>query len=166
MVLVVRLEDKGAFRSAAAQLKSMDKSLTRDLQLVLRREVQPVMAKQRALVRSMPVKGLSGSSGLRRAAARSVKLKLAAVSKPQMRIVTTMSDAALAFAPRGLDTRFRGWRAPLFGNRHSWHQHKMTGPSWFIGPASEAQPRVQIAVIRTLNSTAEEISTKATRLRG
>jgi len=166
VVVAVRIEDRGSFRAAADKLKSMDKSLARELTFVLRKQVQPLIVEQRAAVRALPVKGRSGSTGLRNKVARSVRLKAAVSRQPNLRIITAMAESKLAFAPRGLDTEFSGWRAPLFGDRHRWYQHKMRGPSWFMGPAERSQPRIQAAVIKTLNSTAEDIAAAAAAYRG
>ncbi len=160
------MEDRGAFRAASQQLKEMDKSLARELAFVLRKQAQPIVAAQRNAARGIPVTGVSGSTGLRRKVGGGVRVKVRAVRRPDMRIVTTMRDSKLAFAPRGLDTEFSGWRAPLFGDHRRWYQHRMSGPSWFMGPAAQAQPKLRAEIVKTLNSTAEEIARKASALRG
>lgn len=173
MVVAVRIEDKGSFRAAAAALKGMDKSLSRELTYVLRKQVQPLMAEQRSAVRALPVSGVSGSTGLRRKVARGVRAKVAVSRMPKLRIITAMPNdggknggLSMAWAPRGLESSFGGWRAPLYGNKHRWFPHSMKGPSWFIQPAVRKQPYLQNQVIKTLNATAIDIARTASALRG
>jgi len=70
-----------------------------------------------------------------------------------------------AMLPRGLDTSFKGWRSPYFGNRAHWVHHNAMGPSWFMGPAEEAQPELQAQVKKLLVMSAKEIATTANSLR-
>lgn len=149
---------QGNIDRLVSRLRAQDKTLPRQLTALIHKQARRILQKQRATLYGLPVKGKSGSSGLRAKVGAGLRLRGGTGSQARLRIVTTVPSSDLGFAPRGLDTEFSGWRAPLFGNKHHWYHHSMSGPSWFIGPAQQAQEPIRVQIVRLLNLTAEEIS--------
>lgn len=149
---------QGNIDRKVAQLRSVDKTLPRKLTTLIHAQTRRTVQKQKATLAGLPVSGVSGSTGLRGKVASGVRIRGGVGRQAKVRIVTHVPSAGLAFAPRGLDTTFSGWRAPLFGNKSKWYHHAMSGPSWFIGPAQQAQKPLQEQIVRLLNLTADEIA--------
>lgn len=148
---------QGNINRLVSNLRAQDKTLPSKLTILIRKQATRTMQKQKGVLRGLPVSHVSGSTNLRAKVAAGVRLRGGLGRQAKLRIVTTVPDNALGFAPRGLDTRFGGWRAPLFGDKHKWYQHNMTGPSWFMEPAEKAQEPLQVQIVRLLNLTADQI---------
>lgn len=148
---------QGNINRAVGKLRATDKTLPTKLTALIRRHATRTMQKQKATLAGLPVSHVSGTTGLRRKVAAGVRLRGGVGPQARLRIITTVPENRLGFAPRGLDTEFSGWRAPLFGDKHKWYPHEMTGPSWFMGPAQQSQPAIQEQIVRLLNMTADEI---------
>lgn len=118
------------FRKTRAALAHVDRELPRRFRQKLIEAAKPAVQDAQTRVRSIPVSGEEGSTGLRRRVARGVRTVASpSADIPYLRIITTMPEADEAVIPRGLD-RQEGWRHPVFGNRDVWvTQH--TGGSWF-----------------------------------
>ena len=149
---------QGNINRVVSNLRATDKTLPRKLTALIHKQARRVIQKQKATLHGLPVSHVSGSTGLRRKVAGGVRLRGGTGRSARLRIITSVPDNSLGFAPRGLDTRFGGWRAPLFGDKHKWYQHNMSGPSWFIGPAEKAQAPLQAQIVRLLNLTADQIA--------
>lgn len=148
---------QGNINRVVSRLRATDKTLPTKLSNLIRRQATRVMQKQKSTLAGLPVSHVSGTTGLRRKVASGVRLRGGVGPKARLRIVTTVPDNRLGFAPRGLDTNFGGWRAPLFGDKHNWYHHSMSGPSWFIGPAEQAQPFIRQQIVKLLNMTANDL---------
>lgn len=152
---------QGNINRVVSNLRATDKTLPRKLTALIHKQARRVIQKQKATLHGLPVSHASGSTGLRRKVAGGVRLRGGAGRNARLRIITSVPDNSLGFAPRGLDTQFGGWRAPLFFHppkKKIWYQHNMSGPSWFIGPAEKAQAPLQAQIVRLLNLTADQIA--------
>lgn len=167
MSLKVQVVTPESIRAAAAQLRAVDKKLPGELRKLLRRVAQPIMKEQRKNIRQMPVKGDKGTRGLRRNIARGVRLKLRTTRHPAMRIEThtpfpdERNEGGML--PRGLDTFFKGFKAPLYGQSGPMYHHSGNGPSWFMGPPSREQDNAEKQIRKLLAMSAEEIRVAAAK---
>jgi hypothetical protein len=152
---------QGNINRVVSRLRATDKTLPAKLSNLIRRQATRVMQKQKATLAGLPVSHVSGTTGLRRKVSAGVRLRGGVGPQARLRIVTTVPDNRLGFAPRGLDTQFSGWRAPLFGDKHKWYHHEMSGPSWFMGPAEQAQPFIRQQIVKVLNMTAKDLAQSA-----
>lgn len=161
--LQVDVSEPNGLREAADRLRREDKSLPGELRNVLRKVVRPIVAEQKSNIRSLSV-GQSSSTGLRRMIASGVKLRVRTgrgrgKTSPGIRILTSVPGTrGLAALPRGMDTYFGGWRAPLFGNRSQWYHHQMSGGSWFMGPPTKHRARIEAEIKNVLAMSAEGIA--------
>jgi hypothetical protein len=147
--------DVAAFTAAANALRQVDKKLPGRMRLLLRRIAQPIMREQRKLIRRMPVKGTSGTTGLRKEIARGVRLRLRTGKSPIMRIMTSIVRKKGGILPRGLDTFFPDFRG---GPKNNFHMQNGYGTSWFMGPPADAQRDAENQVRKVLSMTATEIA--------
>lgn len=148
------IADQAAIKAAADALREVDEKLPGRMRLLLRRVAQPIMREQRNRIRRMPVKGKSGTTGLRKEIARGVKLKLRTGKEPIMRIRTSIVRKKGGILPRGLDTFFGEFRG---GPKDNWHPQNGYGISWFIGPPADHQKQAEADVRKILQMTAQEI---------
>jgi len=153
-------------------LRAVDKTLPAKLRKLLGKAARPIMRKQRRTLRRL--KGAPGTDpDLRDIVAEGLRLTVRTGGGRRgasYRIRTTMPPAPnrgdhWAMLPRGLDTSFNGWRSPFFGNRNHWVHHQVDGPSWFMGPADEAQPGLQREVHKILAMSADEIAAAVNKSR-
>lgn len=154
MSLRVQIIDPMAVKAAADALRKVDKDLPGRVRLLLRRVAQPIMKDQRKAIRRMPVKGTSGSTGLRREIGRNIRLQLRTGKQPRMRIRTFIERKKGGILPRGLDTFFGGFRG---GPKSHPHHQTGYGPSWFIGPPAQHQAMAEREVRKILIMSANQI---------
>lgn len=154
MTLGVQIIDPTEIRAAANALRKVDKKLPGRMRLLLRRVAQPIMRDQRKAIRSMPVKGTSGTTGLRKEIGRNVRLQLRTGRQPRMRIRTFIQRRKGGILPRGLDTFFGGFRG---GPKSYPHHQTGYGPSWFVGPPADHQRMAEREVRKILKMSAKEI---------
>lgn len=144
------------FRRTADALRLVDQRLPAKLRKDLANAVKPAVADAKAHARAIPVGG-GGHSGLRRRVARGVKIQARTARSPVLRVVASMTDPEQANLPRYLDDPARGWRHPVFGNRHEWvSQH--TGSPWFRDVLASHRPEMERAVRQVLDDAAETIA--------
>lgn len=145
----------------AAQLREIDKKLPTQLRAKLRKAAATGVRTVKAQVRSMPVSGRHGTTGLRRRVARGVRAQ--ASTRTGLRIVTSMPSNAEGVIPRGLDSRTGsgGWRHPVFARsgvpRSDWKWVEQSGGDWFVRPLALMHPQVQAEVRKVLDEAAETI---------
>ena len=155
----------------ADRLRLVDKELPGKLRYLLHKAARPIMREQRRTIRGLPSDD-SDNVELRDIIARGLRLTVRTGGGRRTaayRIRTTMPQHPdgkhWAMLPRGLDTAFNGWRSPYFGNRSHWVHHQVTGPSWFMGPAQEAQPELKREVKKLLAMSAAGIARAAQQAR-
>lgn len=159
MPVSLKVEGEETLRAAANRLRVADEKLPAGLRKLIREAARTITKEQKSRVRSMSVKGSAGSTGLRRTVARGVTFQLrtgGSGGKGAIARIRTKMPSNLAFAPRGFDTSFSGWRAPLFGDRSRWYRHGGSD-RWFMGPTETNGPKVQADIVKLLNATVEEI---------
>jgi hypothetical protein len=91
-------------------------------------------------------------SGLRMRVAKGVGTKLTSTG---VQITTSMNDKDEINIPAYLDIN-RGWRHPVFGNRHVWVEQE-TGGSWFRETIASGQPRIQRRMEEIFEDAARDI---------
>jgi hypothetical protein len=102
------------------------------------REAGEILSRQAAEeVMRIPV-FTSKHSGLRTRVAKGVGTKM---TKTGVQITTSMNDKDEINIPAYLDIN-RGWRHPVFGNRHVWVEQE-TGGNWFRETIASGQPMIQ-----------------------
>jgi len=94
----------------------------------------------------------SKHSGLRTRVAQGVGTKL---TKTGVQITTSMNDKDEINIPAYLDIN-RGWRHPVFGNRHVWVEQE-TGGNWFRETIATGQPMIQRRMEEIFEDAAETI---------
>ncbi|WP_051819252.1 hypothetical protein [Streptomyces sp. NRRL S-920] len=150
----VRLGEE--FRRTANALREVDRSLPGKLRKDMERALRPAVADAKARVRSLPVQGTSGHTGLRRRVARGVRIQARTGKSPILRVTTSMAERDEQNLPGYLD-RPQGWRHPVFGNRHEWvTQH--TGGSWFREPLADHRQEIAQSLRQVLDDAAETIA--------
>lgn len=149
-----------ALRSAADRLRQVDRKLPGQMRKMIRRAATKLVRAQKSAVRSAPVKGKAGSTGLRRKVAGSVKFILRTgggrSGAGAAAFVHSRMSGRLRFAPGGLESERTAWAAPLFGNRRRWYRHQGQS-SWFYGPTKTIGNEVRQEVNQIINMTAQEI---------
>lgn len=143
------------WRRVAIALKEIDRTLPDKLRKGLREAAKPAAedAKQRVL--ALPVRGVK-HSGLRGRVARGVGIQAGVGRGLGVRIVTGMRDPQQRKLPEYLDDK-RGWRHPVYGNRHVW-VHQSTGGSWFRETIAEHRPQIERDVTQVLDDAAETVA--------
>lgn len=108
------------------------------------------IARRRAL--EEPTHG-SKHTGLRKEIAGGVSVE---ETDGGVRITTSMPQHDEAAIPRGMDATARGWRHPVWGNRHNWVvQHG--GFSWFIDSMQSGRSDGEQNLERMLEEAADKI---------
>jgi hypothetical protein len=127
-----RIDPGNDFARVAAALREVDVRLPGQLRRSMKNTVQPFVAEAKNKVRSLPVLGHAGHTGLRRRVARGVRLTAGTGRRDgaYLRVITSVADSKEAAIPRGLDSA-RGWRHPVFGNRDEWVTQHALRPGWF-----------------------------------
>jgi hypothetical protein len=122
--------------------------------------VRPAVREAKAKVRSLPVYGHSGHTGLRRKVARGVRVtsRLGDARRGSaIRVVTTMPQNNEAIIPRGLD-HINGWRHPVFGNREVWVRQRAVRPGWFTSTLADAREPIAERLERVLEEARDTIA--------
>lgn len=149
----VRLGDE--WRRVAVALREIDSGFPGKLRRELREAVKPAAEDAKRNVLAIPTRGAK-HSGLRGRVARGVAIQAGVARGLGVRIVTGMKDPQERPLPGYLDDN-RGWRHPVFGNRHNW-VHQSTGGSWFRETIVEHKPQIQRDVQQVLDDAAETIA--------
>ncbi|AZM51760.1 hypothetical protein DMA15_03510 [Streptomyces sp. WAC 01529] len=143
------------WRRTALALRHVDRELPGQLRKAMRDAAKPAAEDAKRRVKSLPVHGRK-HSGLRRRVASGVTIQAGAGRGLGVRIVTNMRDPQERNLPRYLDDP-RGWRHPVFGNRHEWVQQH-TGGSWFRATIAEHRPEMVRELEHVLGEAAETIA--------
>ncbi|MCX4912805.1 hypothetical protein [Streptomyces sp. NBC_00687] len=149
----VRLGDE--WRRVAVALREVDSSFPGKLRRDLREAAKPAAEDAKRNVLALPVHGRK-HSGLRGRVARGVTIQAGIARGLGVRIVTGMRDPQEKALPGYLDDK-RGWRHPVFGNRHEW-VHQSTGGSWFRETIVDHRPQIERDVRQVLDDAAETIA--------
>lgn len=142
------------FRNAANALRSVDSSLPTWLRKEMRDTVAPAVQRAKDRVRSLPVSGHAGTTGLRRRVAAGTRIQASTGASARLRVVTSMPDADESIIPRGLD-RAAGWRHPVFGNTNTWVTQRPSRPGWFTDTLTDARPEIERGLEDVLEAAAE-----------
>lgn len=148
----VRIGDE--WRRVSLALREIDRSLPGRLRQAMRDTAKPAAEDARRRVRALPVHGRK-HTGLRAKVARGVAVQAGASRGLGVRIVTGMTDPRERKLPLYLDDP-RGWRHPVFGNRHMW-VHQSTGGSWFRATIAEHRPQMERDLTQVLEDAAQTI---------
>lgn len=150
----VRLGEE--FKRTANALREVDSRLPAKLRKDMEKAVRPAVADAKAQVRSLPVQGTSGHTGLRRRVARGVKIQARTGKSPLLRVTTSMVERDEQNLPGYLDSP-AGWRHPTFGHRDRW-VHQGTGGSWFREPLADHREEIGRNLRQVLDDAAETIA--------
>ncbi|MFE6846569.1 hypothetical protein [Streptomyces sp. NPDC057686] len=143
------------FARVAAALRTVDSRLPGDFREELKRAVRPLVARAKEKVRNLPVHGVK-HTGLRRRVAAGVGMRVSTSRNPGIRVTTSMRDPSEASLPHHLDDP-RGWRHPVFGNRHVWvTQH--TGGAWFSRTIADGRDDIARDLHGVLERAAETVA--------
>ncbi len=149
----VRLGDE--WRRVGIALRDVDRNLPEEVRKALRDAARPAAEDAKRRVRAIPVHGRK-HSGLRSRVARGVQVQAGVSRGLGVRIVTGMAKPSERKLPLYLDDP-RGWRHPVFGNRHVW-VHQATGGSWFRATIAEHRPQIEHDVRQVLEEAANMIA--------
>lgn len=140
------------WKRVAKELERQD----RELADKFRREIRDAgndLAKL-AAVEVMRIQGHTGQhSGLRARVAKGVGTKITASG---VQITSSMDDQDEVNIPSYLDIN-RGWRHPVFGNRHVWVTQE-TGGAWFRDTIAHGQPMIQERMEEIFENAARSIA--------
>lgn len=127
-----------------------------DLRTALRRASERLAVRAAARAKEEPAFGPK-HTGLRDAVADGVGV----VDTPGgVRITTSMPEEDEAIIPRGLDNRIRGWRHPVFGNRHTWVTQRGAF-SWFMDEMQNAPGEITPELKDVLDEAARKVADAA-----
>lgn len=150
------------FERVARRLASIDIELKKRFVQDLKDGAKPAIELAQRNVRAMPVKGTSGSTGLRRRVARGVGSRATFTGgNPGIRVTTRMDKPSEAIIPRGLD-RQRGWRHPVYGNREVWV--RQPGGSWFREAMTAARQPTERNIAESLRWARDRIAEAGGRI--
>ncbi len=142
------------FRNAAAALRAVDTQLPTQLRTRMRQAIQPAVARAKEKVRSLPVSGQAGTTGLRRRVAAGTRIQASTGRNARLRVITSMADPDEAVIPRGLDSA-AGWRHPVFGNQDVWVTQRPQRTGWFTETLADGRDEVQRGLEDALEWAAE-----------
>jgi hypothetical protein len=102
-----------------------DKAIIRQFRTELRAAAAPLVPAVRTSIDAIPVKGTSGSTGLRARLKKAVTLRVRTSGK-NAQVSILMSTAKMPSGQRALPAYMEGtkspWRHPVFGNTDNWRQ--------------------------------------------
>ncbi|MFT2016292.1 hypothetical protein ACMA1D_10680 [Streptomyces sp. 796.1] len=159
MAATVRIVAGEDFTRVANALRAIDARMPTQLRKEMRDAVKPFVRQAQQKVRTLPVAGNAGHTGLRRKVARGVRATAAVGGRrgSYMRIVTSMPEENQVMIPRGLDGE-RGWRHPVFGNRNEWVTQRPIQPGWFVETLSEAREPMTTALLGVLQRARDTVA--------
>lgn len=143
------------WRRVGIALREVDKSLPDKLRKAMRDAAKPAAEDAKRRVRALPVHGRK-HTGLRAKVARGVDIQAGVGRGLGVRIVTGMANPQERKLPLYLDDQ-RGWRHPVFGNRHIWVK-QTTGGSWFRSTIAEHRPQMEHDLAKVLEEAANTIA--------
>lgn len=146
------------FRRVAADAKRFGPELAKNLRRELRGAARPMADAAKHAALALPSQG-KGSTGLRRALAKSVTVEVSA-SKRRAGVFIKAKASKMPAKQRTLPRAVqRGtWRHPVFGNRAAYVEQR--GADWFDGPISSKAPVADKAVRDALARTERTIGLK------
>lgn len=131
--------------SVSRKLRKMDdKEITKRFRKELRAAAAPMVPAVRASIGAIPVKGTSGSTGLRQRLKKAVTLRVRTAGK-NAQVSILMSTAKMPAGQRALPAYMEGtkphWRHPVFGEWVEGQRDQPSHPYFFpvvrkLGPAS------------------------------
>ena len=144
------------FRTVANALREIDHTLPGKLRRDMKNSINPLVRRAQEKVRTMPVAGHSGHTGLRRRVARGVRMRAGVGRNPYFRIVTMMPKSNEAAIPRGLDDPVRGWHHPVFGRGPDVFQHGRG--HWFVETFAHGEDEIRDGLHRVLEEAANTVA--------
>jgi hypothetical protein len=131
----------------------------------LRKAMEPIRAKAKSEIMSLPSAGLRrGGAPLRASVARQVRAEVRVDARePGATLVAGNNGLPRDFkmAPRRLN-QSRPFRHPVFGNREVW-VHQKTKRGWFYRPQRAGATEYQAAIKRIMTDLAERLARRARR---
>lgn len=184
----VEIEGTAQFRQLAKDLKAAGRGdLRKEMAKALREGAKPVVEKMQRNVEGIATTGARGgasaraaraakrlgkrkagdkaklrahrSSGLRAAAARTVKAKVTTGGKSAS--VRIKSDAkTMPWGQKSLPGLMNDgkWRHPVFANRDVWVTQTVNPAGWFDRPAQQSGPKVRDNAIETVAEFVEKLA--------
>lgn len=132
-------------KTIGKELRGQDnKAIRSRFRRELRAAAKPMVPAVRSSIAAIPVKGTSGSTGLRRRLSKAVTLRVKTVGR-NAQVSILMSTAKMPDHQKALPAYMEGtkspWRHPLFGNDDDWKEQP-AHPYFFpvvrkLGPASK-----------------------------
>lgn len=77
-----------------------------------------------------------------------------------VRIITSMPENNEAIIPRGMDSGYKGWRHPVFGNMGKWVTQRAAF-SWFLDTMQDGKQPLEDGLHQALEDAADRIARAA-----
>lgn len=150
------LEDLRMVRLALTQA---NRDIPRDSSRELMAEARLLRDKARSAILAMPTPAQAGHTGLRKEVAAGVHVQRLPIAGDvsRVRIGTDMKERDEKRLPRGLDTTWKGWRHPFFGDRSRWYrQHGEY--SWFMDTMEDGEDNLERRLYEVLRENRDDIA--------
>jgi hypothetical protein len=138
--------------------KAGNKGAARQFRTELRAAAAPFVPAVRASIAAIPVKGTSGSTGLRKSLQKAVTLRVRTTGK-NAQVSILMSTAKMADGHKALPAMMEGtkrWRHPVFGNEDVWVSQE--SHPYFFPVVRKAGPAAKVAVNKVVGNITREIT--------
>jgi len=156
----IQLLHTGAdLRQVSKELRRMnDKEITKRFRKELRAAAAPFVPAVRAAIDDIPVKGTSGSTGLRKRLKKDTKLPVRTVGK-NASVSIGLPGAGMPSGQRALPAAMEGtkkWRHPVFGDTDVWVQQEPH--PYFYRTVRPMGVAAKAAVNRVVNQITRDIT--------
>jgi hypothetical protein len=138
--------------------KAGNKGAARQFRTELRAAAAPFVPAVRASIAAIPVKGTSGSTGLRQRLSKAVTLRVRTSGK-NAQVSILMSTAKMPSGQRSLPAMMEGtkrWRHPVFGNEDVWVSQE--SHPYFFKVVRAGGPAAKAAVNKVVGNITREIT--------
>jgi hypothetical protein len=138
--------------------KAGDKEAARQFRTELRAAAAPLVPAVRASIAAIPVKGTSGSTGLRKSLQKAVTLRVRTSGK-NAQVSVLMSTAKMPSGHKALPAMMEGtkrWRHPVFGNEDVWVSQD--AHPYFFKVVRAGGPAAKAAVNRAVGNITRKIT--------
>jgi hypothetical protein len=138
--------------------KAGDKEAAKQFRTELRAAAAPFVPAVRASIAAIPVKGTSGSTGLRKRLQKAVTLRVRTSGK-NAQVSILMSTAKMPSGQRSLPAMMEGtkrFRHPVFGNEDNWVGQQ--SHPYFFPVMRAGGPAAKVAVNKVVGNITREIT--------
>lgn len=146
-------------RTVSRKLRQVgDAEIKKQFRTELRAAAKPIVPAVRASIAAIPVKGTSGSTGLRRRLSRAVTLAVRTTGR-NAQVSILMSTGRMPDGQKSLPAMMEGtkpWRHPVFGNSDNWVAQE--SHPYFFPVMRQMGAAGRLAVNRVVNKITREIT--------